>query len=118
MSDGTGRAAIPHAALVIKDGIIAYVGPADDAPHLMVVDDDRRIRQLLSRFLQNEGYRVTVACIMAVESYRALWPGHTLDRYHPFAKLNSRIEADRKRFDSIMATNLAKQSALCPALSD
>ena len=35
--------------------------PADDAPHLMVVDDDRRIRQLLSRFLQNEGYRVTVA---------------------------------------------------------
>ena len=35
--------------------------PADDAPHLMVVDDDRRIRQLLSRFLQNEGYRVSVA---------------------------------------------------------
>jgi two-component system, OmpR family, phosphate regulon response regulator OmpR len=35
--------------------------PADDAPHLMVVDDDRRIRLLLSRFLQNEGYRVTVA---------------------------------------------------------
>jgi two-component system, OmpR family, phosphate regulon response regulator OmpR len=35
--------------------------PADDAPHLMVVDDDRRIRQLLSRYLQNEGYRVTVA---------------------------------------------------------
>jgi two-component system phosphate regulon response regulator OmpR len=35
--------------------------PADDAPHLMVVDDDRRIRQLLSRFLQNEGFRVTVA---------------------------------------------------------
>jgi two-component system phosphate regulon response regulator OmpR len=27
----------------------------------MVVDDDRRIRQLLSRYLQNEGYRVTVA---------------------------------------------------------
>ena len=37
------------------------VVPADDAPHLMVVDDDRRIRQLLSRYLQNEGYRVTVA---------------------------------------------------------
>jgi len=27
----------------------------------MVVDDDRRIRSLLSRFLQGEGYRVTVA---------------------------------------------------------
>jgi two-component system, OmpR family, phosphate regulon response regulator OmpR len=35
--------------------------PADDAPHLLVVDDDRRIRSLLSRFLQSEGYRVTVA---------------------------------------------------------
>ena len=33
----------------------------DDAPHLMVVDDDRRIRDLLSRFLHAEGYRVTTA---------------------------------------------------------
>jgi two-component system, OmpR family, phosphate regulon response regulator OmpR len=31
----------------------------DDAPHLLVVDDDRRIRELLSRFLMSEGYRVT-----------------------------------------------------------
>ena len=40
-------------------------GPAlalpDDAPHLLVVDDDRRIRDLLSRFLYSEGYRVTTA---------------------------------------------------------
>jgi two-component system phosphate regulon response regulator OmpR len=35
--------------------------PADDAPHLLVVDDDRRIRVLLSRFLLAEGYRVTTA---------------------------------------------------------
>jgi two-component system phosphate regulon response regulator OmpR len=35
--------------------------PADDAPHLLLVDDDRRIRDLLSRFLANEGYRVTTA---------------------------------------------------------
>jgi len=34
---------------------------ADDAPHLLVVDDDRRIRDLLSRFLFAEGYRVTTA---------------------------------------------------------
>jgi two-component system phosphate regulon response regulator OmpR len=33
----------------------------DDAPHLLVVDDDRRIRNLLSRFLLAEGYRVTTA---------------------------------------------------------
>jgi two-component system, OmpR family, phosphate regulon response regulator OmpR len=34
---------------------------ADNAPHLLVVDDDRRIRVLLSRFLAAEGYRVTTA---------------------------------------------------------
>ncbi|MGY3406777.1 DNA-binding response OmpR family regulator/DNA-binding PadR family transcriptional regulator [Bradyrhizobium sp. GM5.1] len=35
--------------------------PADDAPHLLLVDDDRRIRDLLSRFLAGEGYRVSTA---------------------------------------------------------
>jgi two-component system, OmpR family, phosphate regulon response regulator OmpR len=35
--------------------------PADDAPHLLLVDDDRRIRSLLSRFLSGEGYRITTA---------------------------------------------------------
>ena len=35
--------------------------PADDAAHILVVDDDRRIRGLLSRFLAANGYRVTVA---------------------------------------------------------
>jgi two-component system phosphate regulon response regulator OmpR len=35
--------------------------PNDDAPHLLLVDDDRRIRDLLSRFLAGEGYRVTTA---------------------------------------------------------
>jgi two-component system, OmpR family, phosphate regulon response regulator OmpR len=34
---------------------------ADDAPHLLIVDDDRRIRDLLSRFLSGEGYRVSTA---------------------------------------------------------
>lgn len=33
----------------------------DDAPHLLVVDDDQRIRDLLSRYLAAEGYRVTTA---------------------------------------------------------
>jgi two-component system phosphate regulon response regulator OmpR len=33
----------------------------DDAPHILIVDDDRRIRDLLSRFLSAEGYRVTTA---------------------------------------------------------
>jgi two-component system, OmpR family, phosphate regulon response regulator OmpR len=34
---------------------------ADDAPHLLIVDDDRRIRDLLLRFLTGEGYRVSTA---------------------------------------------------------
>jgi two-component system phosphate regulon response regulator OmpR len=33
----------------------------DDAAHVLIVDDDRRIRDLLSRFLLSEGYRVTTA---------------------------------------------------------
>ena len=33
----------------------------DDAPHLLIVDDDRRIRDLLSRYLSSEGYRVSTA---------------------------------------------------------
>lgn len=33
----------------------------DDAPHLLVVDDDSRIRSLLSRFLTENGFRVTLA---------------------------------------------------------
>ena len=39
----------------------AATTPADDAAHLLVVDDDRRIRALLSRYLSAQGYRVTVA---------------------------------------------------------
>ena len=41
--------------------MIAVAMLADDAPHLLVVDDDRRIRDLLSRFLASEGYRVSTA---------------------------------------------------------
>ena len=44
------------------------VAPADDAMHLLIVDDDRRIRQLLTRFLQAEGYRVTAA-VSAEDAY-------------------------------------------------
>ena len=35
--------------------------PPDDAVHLLVVDDDRRIRDLLSRYLGENGFRVSVA---------------------------------------------------------
>ena len=39
----------------------ARTAPADDASHLLVVDDDARIRNLLSRYLAENGFRVTVA---------------------------------------------------------
>ena len=38
---------------------------ADEAPHLLVVDDDARIRALLARYLSEAGYRVTSAASAA-----------------------------------------------------
>ena len=37
----------------------------DDSPHLLVVDDDAPIRNLLSRYLSDRGYRVTTAASAA-----------------------------------------------------
>ena len=33
----------------------------DNAPHVLIVDDDQRIRDLLANFLQQNGFRVTTA---------------------------------------------------------
>ncbi|NZD52985.1 response regulator [Rhizobium leguminosarum] len=41
--------------MAVKTGI------SDDAAHLLVVDDDSRIRALLNRYLAENGFRVTVA---------------------------------------------------------
>ena len=46
-------------------------------PHILVVDDDREIRDLLSRFLERQGMRVTAA--RDAKDARRLWP---LGRYH------------------------------------
>ena len=43
----------------------------DDAPHLLIVDDDTRIRELLQKFLSGKGFRVTVAAD-AAEARRKL----------------------------------------------
>jgi len=45
--------------------------PADTAPHLLVVDDDRRIRDLLARYLRDNGFRVSVSADSA-EARKAL----------------------------------------------
>ncbi|PWV97621.1 two-component system phosphate regulon response regulator OmpR [Hoeflea marina] len=45
--------------------------PADDAAHLLIVDDDTRIRELLNRYLCERGFRVTTAAD-AAEARRKL----------------------------------------------
>ena len=45
-----------EAAAALRSGALP-----DDAPHLLVVDDDMRIRTLLTRFLSANGFRVTAA---------------------------------------------------------
>ena len=52
---------MPQGATIAAATARTPLQPADDAPHLLLVDDDRRIRDLLSRFLCGEGYRVTTA---------------------------------------------------------
>jgi len=42
----------------------------DNAPHVLVVDDDRRIRELLKKYLAEHGYRVTAAPNAAVARAR------------------------------------------------
>jgi two-component system OmpR family response regulator len=46
-------------------------------PHILVVDDDREIRDLLARFLEKQSFRVTTA--RDAREARKLWP---LGRYH------------------------------------
>jgi len=49
----------------------------DAQPHILVVDDDREIRELLSRFLEKQGMRVAAA--RDAREARRLWP---MGRYH------------------------------------
>lgn len=54
-----------------------YIGNMDPQPHILVVDDDREIRDLLSKFLERQGMRVAAA--RDAREARRLWP---LGRYH------------------------------------
>jgi len=49
----------------------------EQQPHILVVDDDREIRDLLSKFLERQGMRVTAA--RDAKEARRVWP---LGRYH------------------------------------
>src|SRR5512145_2821451 len=50
---------------------------SDAQPHILVVDDDKRLRDLLARFLTEQGYRVTTASDAA--DARAKLSGITFD---------------------------------------
>ena len=51
--------------------------PDDNSPHILVIDDDNRIRDLLARYLHEHGFRVTTAVDAA--SARATMRGLTFD---------------------------------------
>ena len=53
-------------------------GIATEDPHLLIVDDDERLRELLQRFLSSNGYRVSAAADAAgaralMKSYDLPW---------------------------------------------
>jgi two-component system OmpR family response regulator len=49
--------------------------PVTQLPHILVVDDDREIRELLARFLERQGFRVTA--VRDAREARRIWPnGH------------------------------------------
>ena len=89
--------------------------PPDNAPHLLLVDDDLRILELLSRYLSDHGYRVTTANSAAEARSRlsgisfdllvldVMMPGETgldlarsirIDSNVPILMLTARSEAD------------------------
>ncbi|MBV9913953.1 MAG: response regulator, partial [Sinobacteraceae bacterium] len=48
-----------------------------DDPHILVVDDDERLRALLQKYLSQNGFRVTTAT--GAEEARALMKGMAFD---------------------------------------
>ncbi|HTR13484.1 MAG TPA: response regulator transcription factor [Roseiarcus sp.] len=57
--------------------MVTEIAPEDDAAHVLVVDDDKRLRALLSTYLAKHGHRVTVAATAA--EARAFMDGLAFD---------------------------------------
>jgi two-component system phosphate regulon response regulator OmpR len=92
--------------------------PADDAaPHILVVDDDTRLRGLLGRYLTDNGYRVSVA-VDAADARQKLgsmvFDLLILDRMMPgeggadFARSLRRLDDQRGRVPILMLTAMAE----------
>src|SRR5712692_1903991 len=56
---GVGGAASPSCFRAARPVYCAAMN--DGEPHLLVVDDDSRLRELLRRYLADQGFRVTTA---------------------------------------------------------
>ena len=88
--------------------------PPDHAPHILVVDDDRRLRDLLSRFLGKHGYRVTTAANAAEawsKSESVVFDAAVLDVMMPGESgfdLMRRVRAAGGRFPVLMLTARAE----------
>ncbi|MBZ0215003.1 MAG: response regulator transcription factor [Fimbriimonadaceae bacterium] len=59
-----------NAQAALDTGTFEPTGIRDDAAHILLVDDDRRIRGLLSQYLVEHGFRVTTADSAAAASAR------------------------------------------------
>ncbi len=88
--------------------------PPDHAPHILVVDDDRRLRELLSRFLGERGYRVTTAAGAAearAKSDSVVFDAIVLDVMMPGEtgfEFMRRLRADGHRIPVLMLTAQAE----------
>lgn len=88
--------------------------PPDHAPHVLVVDDDRRLRDLLARFLGKHGYRVTTAANAAEARGKAesvVFDGMVLDVMMPGENgfdLMRHLRASGSRIPILMLTARAE----------
>jgi two-component system, OmpR family, phosphate regulon response regulator OmpR len=76
MTEPTDSSQPPVAAGATAPQTTTHALP-DNAPHVLLVDDDRRIRDLLSRYLAENGFRVTPAADTAAA--RAAMRGLSFD---------------------------------------
>ena len=58
---GVRRSPGPAAAVQHRNHYARQIMPTEPSDHILIVDDDREIRDLLSRFLVKHGYRVSTA---------------------------------------------------------
>ena len=85
----------------------------DDAPHVLVIDDDRRIRELLSRYLSEHGYRITTAdSAFSAESHMK---GLAFDLLILDVMMPGRSGTDFARIDFVVIEILFSQGAVLVA---